>query len=97
MGDKVLSSAKVAKLIVSAKRVGSALKSDTYHRAASWLTTSQLSKGKVFFINNGNRILLQVKGVLNGKNGVFEYIIDEAGNVCHQLFKVGGVINGRPN
>lgn len=82
---------------MSAKRVGSALKADTYHRAASWLTISQLSKGKIYFINNGNRILLQVRGTLNGKRGVFEYIIDEFGRVCHQLFKVGGSINGRPN
>ena len=51
----------------------------------------------VFFINNGRRILLQVNGKLNGKKGIFEYIIDEVGNVCHQRFKVGGMINGIPN
>lgn len=77
--------------------VASALKPDTYHRAASWLTASQLAKGKIYFINNGNRILLQVKGTLNGKKGAFEYIIDETGHVCHQLFKAGGIINGKPN
>ena len=31
------------------------------------------------------------------KRGVFEYIIDEAGRVCHQVFKEGGYINGAPN
>ena len=96
--SKGLTPSTVANLIVSAKRVGSALnKSDTYHRAASWLTQSQLAKGSVYYINNGKRILLQVKGELNGKKGIFEYIIDEAGNVCHQLFKPGGLINGKPN
>ena len=92
-----LTSDSVAKLITSAQRVGSALKDDIYHRAASWLTRSQLAQGQVFYIDNGKRILLQVKGMLNGKNGIFEYIIDEVGNVCHQLFKAGGVINGKPN
>ena len=97
LGRSAITVSSIARMIVSAKRVGSALKADTYHRAASWLTISQLSKGKIYFINNGNRILLQVRGTLNGKRGVFEYIIDEFGRVCHQLFKVGGSINGRPN
>ena len=97
LGCKAISASTIAKIIVSADRVGSGLRKDTYHRAASWLTESQLSKGKVFFINNGRRILLQVNGKLNGKKGIFEYIIDEVGNVCHQRFKAGGVINGIPN
>ena len=92
-----LSSKLVADLITSAKRVGSALKSDLYHRAASWLSSSQLAKGKVFYINGGRRVLLQVEGTLNGIKGIFEYIIDEAGNICHQFFKAGGIINGIPN
>jgi hypothetical protein len=93
-----MTASSAAKIISTAKRVGSALsKSDIYHRSASWLTKSQLAKGKVFSINNGTRTLLQVNGELNGKKGIFEYIIDEYGNVCHQLFKAGGVINGKPN
>lgn len=72
------------------------IKNDLYHRAASWLTESQLSKGRVFLMSNG-RILLQVYGQLNGKSGVFEYIINWAGQVCHQLFKEGKFINGKPN
>ena len=87
----------VAHLIVTADRVASGLKSDIYHRAASYLSESQLAKGKVYIINNGRKILLQVYGYLNGKRGVFEYIIDESGRVCHQLFKEGRHINGIPN
>lgn len=49
------------------------------------------------YIQQRKRILLQTQGTLNGKKGIFEYIIDEAGNVCHQLFKKGEVINGKPN
>ena len=84
-------------MIVNAERVGSGLKGDLYHRAASWLTKSKLAKGTVYRIDNGKRILLQVYGELNGKKGVFEYIIDESGRICHQLFKKGKVINGIPN
>ena len=90
----------VAEMIISAKRTGSALLSDVYHRSASWLSKSQLSKGKVFYIKGKDGcqyILLQVKGGLNGKSGIFEYIINKAGEVTHQLFKAGGVINGKPN
>ena len=43
------------------------------------------------------KILLQVYGYLNGKRGVFEYIIDESGKAWHQLFKEGRYMNGRPN
>ena len=86
----------VAKIIVNAQRVGSALKNDLYHRAAAWLSESQLARGTLFRLSNG-RILLQVSGTLNGKKGIFEYIIDELGRVCHEVFKAGGVINGEPN
>lgn len=34
---------------------------------------------------------------LNGKKEIFEYIINKAGEVTHQLFRAGGVINGKPN
>lgn len=94
--SQVMSSPEIAKRIVNAERVGSGLKSDIYHRAASYLTEEQLSKGKVFNLDN-NKILLQVEGSVNGKEGVFEYILDELGRVTHQLFKEGGMINGIPN
>jgi hypothetical protein len=34
---------------------------------------------------------------MNGKTGIFEYILNENGQITHQLFKEGGVINGTPN
>ena len=100
LGSTALNSNSLAELITSARRIGSAMSSDIYHRAASWLSKSQLSKGKVFYIKGKDGlqyILLQVKGTLNGKNGVFEYIVNKAGEVTHQLFKAGGSINGKPN
>lgn len=35
--------------------------------------------------------------MINGKAGIFEFLLDSAGRVTHQFFKVGGVINGIPN
>ncbi|MPN48780.1 hypothetical protein SDC9_196392 [bioreactor metagenome] len=93
---KLLTPSQAANKIVNAERVGSGLKNDIYHRAASYLSESQLSKGTVYDLGNNN-ILLQVKGGLNGKTGIFEYILNRTGQVTHQLFKEGGVINGIPN
>ena len=45
---KLMSPSKVAKKIINAERIGSWLKNDTYHRAASYLSERQLSKGKVY-------------------------------------------------
>ena len=45
-------------------------------------------------INNGT--LYQVKGRLNGKNGRFEWIVDN-NKVTHRLFVEGGEINGMPS
>lgn len=41
------------------------------------------------------RTLLQTKGTLDGKSGVFEYLLESDGTVSHQLFKKGR-INGVP-
>ena len=45
----------------------------------------------------GKNILLQVKGSVDGKKGIFEYIVKRNGTVSHQLVKVGGIINGKEN
>jgi filamentous hemagglutinin len=34
---------------------------------------------------------------MNGKAGIFEYMINKAGQVIHQRFIENGVITGRPN
>ena len=77
-----------------------ATKTDKYHRAASYLSRSQLAKGKAFYIRGGDgtkNILLQVKGSVDGKKGIFEYIVNRNGTISYQLFKVGGIINGKEN
>ncbi|WP_447868031.1 hypothetical protein [Rahnella bonaserana] len=56
--------------------------------------------GDVFKITGGDGIqrqLLQAKGSFNGKDGVFEYIYDNKGNVTHQRFIEGGKVTGTPN
>ncbi|MDR7811501.1 RHS repeat domain-containing protein [Lacrimispora sp.] len=98
---KVMNPSDAASKIVNAERTGTALaKTDVYHTSASYLSESQLSAGKTFNITGGDgiqRTLLQVEGGLNGKTGIFEYIIEPNGTVSHQLFKPGGIINGISN
>ncbi|AIY05395.1 hypothetical protein Plano_1430 [Planococcus sp. PAMC 21323] len=83
----------VANFIKTAPRVGSALKSDSYHRAASFVSLNQLKRGKIYKFKGGDGrtyVKLKTKGEVNGKKGVFEYILDSTGKVTHQLFVIGG-------
>lgn len=78
---------------------GSALKSDAYHRAVTFMRDEAAKKGTHFTIvgNDGVPVTLtQVPGGLNGIPGRFEYIVDPTGNLTHQLFVPRGTINGIP-
>ncbi|MFD2387264.1 hypothetical protein [Enterococcus rivorum] len=66
-----------SKEIPNADRIGSGLKDDPSHRAASFITEEQLAKGRVTsFTGSDNKSysMLQTKGNLNGLDGIYEYI-----------------------
>ncbi|ENV7145114.1 MafB family polymorphic toxin [Neisseria gonorrhoeae] len=91
---------QTAENIIAADRIGSGLKADTSHRAASFLSQEQLGAGRTFSITGGDgiqRTLLQTKGSLNGQSGIYEYILDSNNKVTHQRFIKGGEITGQPN
>lgn len=90
----------LAQRIIAAERTGSGLKADASHRAASFLSEAQLNAGTSFTIRGGDdvaRELLQTPGGINGKSGIFEYILDPTKGVTHQRFIPGGGITGTPN
>jgi hypothetical protein len=83
----------------TANPVGSALKNDPAHRAAAWVRDDAAEGGAVFKITGGDgvqRTLIQIPGEMNGVAGRFEYIVDQAGNLTHEMFVEGGSINGEP-
>ncbi|WP_241831216.1 RHS repeat domain-containing protein [Salinivibrio kushneri] len=74
-------------------------KFDAEHNSAFWMQ-DQISQGRHFTIRGGDgvyRNLSQVKGQLNGKDGVFEYIVDPVKGITHQRFKAGRGITGIAN
>ena len=90
----------VADEIYNADRIGSALNTDPYHRSASYLSKEQLVKGRTnSIIGKDGKLytLLQTKGQLNDSDGIFEYIINNLGQVTHQRFINGGIYTGFPN
>ncbi len=95
-----LKSALAAQEILDADRRGSGLKPDTEHRAASFATQDQLEDGKVFTIagrDGVKKTFLQTVGEVNGRPGIFEYILHPDGTVNHQRFIPDGVITGDAN
>ena len=86
--------------ILNADRIGSALKSDSSHRAASFLSREQLAKGRVNTFRGGDGshyTLLQTYGGLDNNSGIYEYVLNKKGQVTHQRFIKDGVMTGEPN
>ncbi len=95
-----LKSEYMADEVYNADRSGSGLKEDPSHRAASYLSKEQLAKGKTYGYRGGDGKyykLLQVKGKMDGQDGIFEYIVNSYGQVTHQRFILGGQYTGFPN
>ncbi|WP_289092006.1 RHS repeat-associated core domain-containing protein [uncultured Bacteroides sp.] len=95
-----LKSQYTADEIYNAERIGSSLKDDPSHRAASYLSKEQLANGRTYSFTGGDNksyTLLQTKGQLDGVDGIFEYITNDAGQVTHQRFIKGGIYTGFPN
>lgn len=42
-------------------------------------------------------VLYQIEGRYNGKYGVFEWIVDDSGNITHRRFITGGTVTGKPS
>jgi len=85
--------------LLEAEPVGSALKDDAFHRAAAFVRDEAAESGTHFPINgaDGNpATLTQVPGGMNGIPGRFEYIVNQSGELTHQMFVKGGTINGIP-
>ena len=96
--DALPSGSEAADLLKSAERVGSGLKDDKWHRAATWAVDDVAENGKVFPLVGGDgvrRVLVQSPGEVNGIPGRFEWILD-ASKVTHQMFVRNGSIGGVP-
>lgn len=88
------------KELANAKRIDSAKKLDTHHRSASWFADKVGSRGRVYTISSGDgtkSLLIQVRGAVNGKAGIAEFIINHRGQATHQRFIRGGTFTGFPN
>jgi RHS repeat-associated protein len=84
-------------------RVGSALKTDAQHAFPDVVDNFATEGSKFSIPTKGpggvvvrNSELFQVEGSLNGKSGVFEWIVDQ-GDMTHRRFIPGGKVTGYPN
>lgn len=109
MADKVADTSKIAKIttkgkkisnpILKSKRVGKATKIDAHHAFPN-IIDNYAGTAKKFSLKGADgktRELYQVKGSLNGKSGIFEWIIDKERGTTHRRFIPNGTITGRPN
>ena len=85
--------------VLDSPRSGSALKEDMQH-AFNNLVDNYAGQAKKFKIVGGDgrtRDLYQIDGSLNGKKGIFEWIVDPIIGVTHRRFIEGVEITGKPN
>ena len=83
----------------AAPLVGSALKADLYHSIPTMIRDIASKYGTSFKRTGADGkafTLTQIDGAVNGKKGVFEFIVDGGGRLTHQLFKEGRVVDGKP-
>ena len=96
-GAGALKSAPVSSL----RRSPEALKSDVYHRSTSFVVDDPAAIYSPVRGGDGvNRWVGQVPGGVNGKSGVFEWMVDFSGRegvVTHQTFIPGAKVSGVPN
>ena len=79
---------------------GSATKDDPMHRAPSFVVNQISRYGRTFALRGGdgsNNTITQMLGGMNGKPGVFEWIINSKLELTHQRFIPDGRITGTPN
>ncbi len=106
VADNAIDAAKVAKRgkrisnpVLKSSRVGKATKIDAHH-AFPDIIDNYAGKAKTFSIkgrDGKSRTLYQIKGSLNGKSGIFEWILDKETGVTHRRFIPNGKITGTPN
>ncbi len=88
-----------AELLRTSARVGAAaIKNDAYHRAPAFVVDEVAHHGQVFAMvgdDGVERLLVQMPGEVNGRAGVFEWIVGEEG-VTHELFRPRAVVGDRP-
>ena len=84
-------------------RVGSALKTDAQHAFPDVVDNFATEGSKFSIPTKGpggvvvrNSDLFQVEGSLNGRSGVFEWIVDQS-EMTHRRFIPGGKLTGYPN
>ncbi len=92
---------EISNPVLNNLRTGSALKKDALH-AFNDIIDNYASYAKKFNLTGGDGIirqLYQIEGSLNGKSGIFEWIIDPnpLKGVTHRRFIEGVKITGKPN
>jgi hypothetical protein len=83
----------VQKRVDGVRKVG--MDVDVDHSAPIFEQSRIADDGRVFPLD-GNKNLTQMPSGVNGRDGIVEYITDEKGNLVHQQFVEGGVVNGVP-